>query len=420
MAARPGDYTHFKSIVPLKRVSIGTKYWRYYDYGPKSVPPLVCLPGTAGTAEVFYKQILTLSSKGYRVIAADAPPVWSHQEWVNAFEKFLDTIGVHHVHIYGTSLGGFLAQLFAHYRPRRVQSLVLSNTFLDTREFAAATTWSSLITWTPEFMLKRYILSGIRDGPQEPLIVDSIDFVVGQLETLSKKELAARLTLNTTVGAIGQVFVPDSEITIMDTNDYCAIPQALRDEVGGRYMGARKAVLKTGGDFPFLSRADEVNLHLQLHLRRVGVEGLIVTKEPGRNGDSAKGEDGRGFVQRPHMAMPPGEGGSGEGSPSTSSSSSSVSEGYRQQGVIGDETACKLENRYPWNVYGLQPIGGSPWIITQHLHPSQTTEHMVKSSIAVLQLSAFMSYPLIVICCRSLKCAYVQHNVCWPPAVLVG
>lgn len=31
--------------------------------------------------------------------------------------------------------------------------------------------------------------------------------------------------------------------------------------------------LKTGGDFPFLSRADEVNLHLQLHLRRVGVEG---------------------------------------------------------------------------------------------------------------------------------------------------
>ncbi|MCO5594830.1 hypothetical protein L7F22_048864 [Adiantum nelumboides] len=195
---------------------IGTKYWRYYDYGPKSVPPLICLPGTAGTAEVFYKQILTLSSKGYRVIAADAPPVWSHQEWVNAFEKFLDTIGVHHVHIYGTSLGGFLAQLFAHYRPRRVQSLVLSNTFLDTREFAAATTWSSLITWTPEFMLKRYILSGIRDGPQEPLIVDSIDFVVSQLETLSKKELAARLTLNTTVVAIGQVFVPDSEITIMD------------------------------------------------------------------------------------------------------------------------------------------------------------------------------------------------------------
>lgn len=41
----------------------GTKQWRYYDFGPKSVAPLVCLSGTAGTADVFYKQILTLALK---------------------------------------------------------------------------------------------------------------------------------------------------------------------------------------------------------------------------------------------------------------------------------------------------------------------------------------------------------------------
>lgn len=346
MAARPGDYTHFKSIVPLNRVSIGTKQWRYYDYGPKSAPPLICLPGTAGTADVFYKQILSLSSKGYRVIAADAPQVWSHLEWVNSFEQFLDTIAVHHVHIYGTSLGGFLAQLFAHYRPRRVKSLVLSNTFVDTREFAAATTWSSLINWTPEFLLKRYILSGIRDGPQEPLISDSIDFIVTQLETLSREELASRLTLNTAVGAVGQILVEDSAITVMDTNDYCAIPQSLRDEVGSRYPGARKAVLKTGGDFPFLSRADEVNLHLQLHLRRVGVEGIVVSRGPAskdRSGDSARGEGGIDSAQQPNQGMPPARGGgSGEGS-SPSSSSSSTYEVNGQQVMLDVERAWNLK-----------------------------------------------------------------------------
>jgi maspardin len=42
---------------------IGTKQWRYYDFGPKVVPPLVCLPGTAGTADVYYKQIMSLSMK---------------------------------------------------------------------------------------------------------------------------------------------------------------------------------------------------------------------------------------------------------------------------------------------------------------------------------------------------------------------
>ena len=50
----------------------------------------------------------------------------------------------------------------------------------------------------------------------------------------------------------------------VQTFDYCAIPRALRDEVGARYLDAHKAVLKTGGDFPFLSRADEVNMHLQV------------------------------------------------------------------------------------------------------------------------------------------------------------
>ncbi|XP_022858553.1 uncharacterized protein LOC111379425 isoform X1 [Olea europaea var. sylvestris] len=58
----------------------------------------------------------------------------------------------------------------------------------------------------------------------------------------------------------------------MDTNDFCAISQQLKDQVVERYPGARLGLLKTGGDFPFLSRPDEVNLHLQLHLRRVGVD----------------------------------------------------------------------------------------------------------------------------------------------------
>ncbi|KAJ7537422.1 hypothetical protein O6H91_11G005300 [Diphasiastrum complanatum] len=281
MSMAPGDFLHFKAHVPLHHVSVGSAEWRYYDFGPKVIPPLVCLSGTAGTAE------------GYRVIAADAPPVWSHQEWISSFEKFLDTLGVHHVHLYGTSLGGFLGQLFAQYRPRRVKSLMLSNTFLDTRCFAAAMSWSSLITWTPEFMLKRYILSGIRDGPQEPLIADSIDFVVNQLETLSREELASRLTLNTSTAIVGQISLPDSAITIMDTNDYCAIPQALKDQVAMRYPGARRASLKSGGDFPFLSRADEVTLHAQLHLRRAGVEGLSDEKEAlgDGNGDASGSED---------------------------------------------------------------------------------------------------------------------------------
>lgn len=268
----PGDYIYFKSQVPLHKIPIGTKQWRYYDFGPKVVPPLICLPGTAGTADVYYKQIMSLSMKGYHVISVDIPRVWNNSEWVLAFEKFLDAIDVHHIHLYGTSLGGFLAQLFAQHRPRRVRSLVLSNTFLETRNFSAAMPWAPIVSWTPSFLLKRYVLTGIRDGPHEPFIADSVDFVVSQVETLSREDLASRLSLTTDDASVGPLLLSDSFITIMDTNDYCAIPQQLKDQLGERYPEARRAYLKTGGDFPFLSRPDEVNLHLQLHLRRVGVE----------------------------------------------------------------------------------------------------------------------------------------------------
>jgi hypothetical protein len=47
----------------------GEKYWSFYDYGPKDVAPIVMLPGVTGTADVFYRQFICLSPKGYRLIA---------------------------------------------------------------------------------------------------------------------------------------------------------------------------------------------------------------------------------------------------------------------------------------------------------------------------------------------------------------
>lgn len=294
----PGDYIYFKSQVPLHKIPIGTKQWRYYDFGPKVVPPLICLPGTAGTADVYYKQIMALSMKGYRVISVDIPRVWNSQEWVQAFEKFLDVIDVHHIHLYGTSLGGFLALLFAQHRPRRVKSLVLSNAFLETKYFSAAMPWAPVVSWTPSFLLKRYVLTGIPSGPHEPFIADSVDFVVAQVETLSREDLASRLTLTSDSASVGPLLLPDSSITIIDTNDKCAIPQQLKDEVSERYPGARRAYIKSGGDFPFLSRPDEINLHLKLHLRRVGVEaredlvpGIPKGGDDGGSGSGAGGSD---------------------------------------------------------------------------------------------------------------------------------
>ncbi|KAG6514164.1 hypothetical protein ZIOFF_024505 [Zingiber officinale] len=109
-----------------------------------------------------------------------------------------------------------------------------------------------------------------------------------QVETLSSDDLSSRLKLNVNVASVGSLLLSDSFITIMDTNDYCAVPQQLKDQVSERFPGARRAILKTGGDFPFLSRPDEVNLYLQLHLRRVGGEAQLDNLLGTSNDDGAE------------------------------------------------------------------------------------------------------------------------------------
>ena len=47
--------------------------WVLYDAGPREVKcPLIFLPAVCGTADCFFKQILTLSAQGYRVISVRA------------------------------------------------------------------------------------------------------------------------------------------------------------------------------------------------------------------------------------------------------------------------------------------------------------------------------------------------------------
>ena len=45
--------------------------------------------------------------------------------------------------------------------------------------------------------------------------------------------------------------------------DECALSQRVREEMYKCYPNAKRAHLKSGGNFPYLSRADEVNLYLQ-------------------------------------------------------------------------------------------------------------------------------------------------------------
>uniref|UniRef100_A0A4W3H7S1 SPG21 abhydrolase domain containing, maspardin n=1 Tax=Callorhinchus milii TaxID=7868 RepID=A0A4W3H7S1_CALMI len=88
------DYNWFRSTVPLKRIIVDdddSKVWSLYDAGPRNLRcPIIFLPPVSGTADVFFQQILALTSWGYRVISLQYPVYWDFLEFCDGFRKLLD------------------------------------------------------------------------------------------------------------------------------------------------------------------------------------------------------------------------------------------------------------------------------------------------------------------------------------------
>ncbi|KAL3223670.1 hypothetical protein MRX96_027253 [Rhipicephalus microplus] len=267
------EYASFRATIPQRKVIVdegGSKVWTYYDHGPRSIScPLVCLPPISGTADVFFRQIMALTARGYRVISLEYPVYWTMREWVAGFRKLLDHLQLDKVHVLGASLGGFLAQKFAeatHTCPR-VHSLVLCNSFSDTSIFSYTDT--AVLFWLfPAVVLKRMVMGSYSLHPVPSDIADSIDFMVEKLESLTQSELASRLTLNCMNSYVEPQYLDGIPITIIDVFDSSALKQEVKEELYKLYPHAKRAHLKRGGNFPFLSRSDEFSMHLQIHLRQ--------------------------------------------------------------------------------------------------------------------------------------------------------
>lgn len=124
-----------------------------------SQDPIIFLPGTTSGAEAFFYQLDALSSKGYKCLSCQYPPYYTVDDWIEGFERFLDVIKAERVHIFGVSLGGFLAQSYAVTYPKRVCSLMLCNSFTSTASFADSMAgFVSLVHITPTNVIRGMLI----------------------------------------------------------------------------------------------------------------------------------------------------------------------------------------------------------------------------------------------------------------------
>lgn len=270
------EYGSFRSAVAKRSVAVEhgeeQRIWELYDFGPREVRcPLILIPPASGTADVYFKQQVSLGSAGFRTISVDAPAYWTHDEWCNGFLKLIDQLLLDQVHLFGSSLGGFLAQRFAQYTTgsQRVRSLTLCNSFTDTAFFDGASK-AKTFKFMPAFVMKQMILDNYQKHAVEHSIRDSIDFMVERLDLIPREALASRLTLNMAPAYIEPQAIASQGIEIMSlyTLDQNAITSRVVTDFEKCYPEARAGQMKTGGNFPYLANDQEVNMFIKLVLRK--------------------------------------------------------------------------------------------------------------------------------------------------------
>ncbi|KAG1711823.1 hypothetical protein DVH05_009065 [Phytophthora capsici] len=226
--------------------------WEYYDSGRLSdanagLPPLVCLPGTSGLARCFHLQLQGLGAKGFRVVAIQYPVVWTHEEWIHSFDRFLNAMNLSEIHVYAVSLGAYLIQRYMSLYPQRVVSLAMTQGFCDTHVFGANAPCIKMLPYMPDFYVRKYILERFpKQVPHMDAQNQAIEYMLEQLGTLTQQEIASRLTLTclSCDSESWKIFLPDEKITLIDSYEDTSLPTTLKDQLGCRYPRAKQVTLQ--------------------------------------------------------------------------------------------------------------------------------------------------------------------------------
>lgn len=281
------EYKLFRSWVPSAKMDVRYEgsyneyvQWKYFDYGPKEgaeTYPIVLIPGLESSISTLFQQFVALCPKGFRLLACEPMKIVldDHCIWIKSFRELLKALGIQKIHVVGFQIGGLLAQMFAARYTECVDSLVLVNPVCDTQWFHDHSMLKGVLKVMPGFMLKSYILSPLPNTNLPPALAKAIDFVAAEVDAMKHSELATRLSLtySLSVSVNPKKLLDNSRVTVIlsaEDDPYCTTPASVREEVRKYYPEAQVAELRPGcGDFPHLVCHEDLNMYIQVHLRKI-------------------------------------------------------------------------------------------------------------------------------------------------------
>jgi pimeloyl-ACP methyl ester carboxylesterase len=265
------DLDTFRSRYQQKTLTVNDRNWGVIDSGGGDTKPaFVFLPGTLGTAEIFWNQIVALSDT-HRVLSLTYPPVADAEALVDDIADLLGELDIRTATILGSSLGGFLAQLFAIRHPERIDHVFIANSLSDPSPFKSQQPPPWQILAMPVSALRKVMGDRIRSwSANDERLAPLVELLLHQLNKgIPGRSLKARVLTLLKSDNLPLLPIPDSRITIIDSDDDPLIPETARAEVRRRYPGARHCRFKYGGHFPYVVRPDDYTAQIRANLEEV-------------------------------------------------------------------------------------------------------------------------------------------------------
>lgn len=262
------NLSSFQRRFPLIQWNVDGADWRLRDTDQDAARiPLVLLPGAGGMGDVFYRTIDALRDTR-RVVSISYPALDDARDMVSGLLTVLSEAGIDTFDLFGSSLGGYLAQLCALREPQRVRRCMFANTFHDagwlqrkiSREKLAATSAAEHLENT---------LAQLKSAGEET--AEKADFkqtmlaLVGSLQTAEMAKSALMAVLGAT--PIPKVSLPESQIALLDTRDDAVVDEPTRGAMRERYLGSKQFRLGTGGHYPALLNPTEFTAALMTHFK---------------------------------------------------------------------------------------------------------------------------------------------------------
>ncbi|MCW5749837.1 MAG: alpha/beta fold hydrolase [Alphaproteobacteria bacterium] len=252
----------FRRRFPVRRLRIDGLAWNIIAAGPrgaksKIAPVLLMLPGTLGTAEIFWNQIVALR-RDVRVISVSYPQVTEITRLADGLVRLLDRLGVERAYIVGSSLGGYLAQIFAARHPSRVHKILIGNSLSNPSGPHPSGQSAADLARLPGKFHRQMILGSVESWPEPEPVFRRLHAILRESGTrlLSARALKARVLVLRAGPEVPKLPLSRGQVEIIDCEDDPLIPPSTQKDVRRRYPGARHHRFRIGGHYPYIVRAD--------------------------------------------------------------------------------------------------------------------------------------------------------------------